>query len=67
MEENLHTTFKNKLEGLYGIFEPHQNLVMILLGRSLLTFVLAQANSVSLFLDLQLKECTYDQSQILNS
>jgi hypothetical protein len=22
MEENLHTTFKNKLEGLYGIFEP---------------------------------------------
>jgi hypothetical protein len=30
----------------------------MILGKSLLTFVLAQANSVSLFLDLQLKECT---------
>jgi hypothetical protein len=66
MEENLHTTFKNKLEGL-RIFEPLTSKFVILLGRSLLTFVLAQANSVSLFLDLQLKECTYDQSQILNS
>jgi hypothetical protein len=67
MEENLHTTFKNKLEGLYGIFEPlTSKFVMILLGKSLLTCI-SSANSVSLFLDLQLKECTYDQSQILNS
>jgi hypothetical protein len=43
MEENLHTTFKNKLEGLYGIFEPlTSKFGNDSFGRSLLTFVLAQ-------------------------
>jgi hypothetical protein len=65
-EENLHTTFKNKLEGLYEYLSHlHQNLVMILLEIS--SDLCISSSQFNLFLDLQLKECTYDQSQILNS
>jgi hypothetical protein len=65
MEENLHTTFKNKLEGLYGIFEPlTSKFGNDSFGRSLLTFVLAQASKL---ISGSATEGMYDQSQILNS